>query len=496
MKILIITVGNRQIGWRCQDGIVRCPGVSANPKDNTPDHVSHLYAEMNVEQPKQRYYARHLGKLLYDECQIRGDFSNVELLLDRNIIEQECQNQDSLQEIWLISTDQPEDISQEYRSSDTLWLAGLMVGKIKQTWQNLQVHIQNLQVNLSDTNKVRENFGKFVLLLEDKYKDSEKPTILIENKGSVPAIASSLEIYLAALTRSFTIKRITPQEPDPMFDLQTGSARIAEKFSHQFLNQYFFPLERQKIISAWEKGDFGEAKVWLEGHKNKLAPLDTLASYLNDARNNELRTVIESKITDWLNSKHLKKLASSETIELWKSYHCLKKNQGNTTAIIWESAFSIPIDAKNERFTTAFFTMAQTLERLLFELYKKDKWLEKQWITIPEDLVKMGIGRESFTPRLEEMSKIWSANYNLDLSFSELIDVIRTRRNKIVHEAKNVTFAEIRDWWKKANLNADPIDEALFLPLRPVWMHFSELGEKPLLLSLYEWGLEILKNEI
>jgi hypothetical protein len=496
MKILIITVGNRQIGWRCQDGVVRCPGVSANPKDNTPDHVSHLYAEMNVEQPKQRYYARHLGKLLYDECQKKGDFSQVELLLDRNIIEQEYQDEERLIEVWLIGTNQSEDVSQDYRSSDTLWLTELMAGKIKQTWQNLQVHIENLQGNLSDTNKVREKFAEFVMHLTDRYKDHEKVTILIENKGSVPAIATSLEIYLAALTRSFTVERITPQEPDSMFDSQTGSARIAEKFSYQLLNQYFFPLERQKIISAWEKGDFGEAKVWLEGHKNKLAPLDTLASYLNDARNNELRTIIESRIKEWLNSKHLKKLASPETIELWKNYHCLKKNQGNTTAIIWESAFSIPIDAKNERFTTAFFTMAQTLERLLFELYKKDKWLEKQWITIPEDLVKMGIGRESFTPRLEEMSKIWSANYNLDLSFSELIDVIRTRRNKIVHEAKNVTFTEIRDWWRKADLDAYPIDQALLLPLRPICSHFPELPEKPLLLSLYEWALEVLKNEI
>ncbi len=43
MKTLMITVGNRQVGWRCNDGIVRSFGADGSRKD--PPHLDELYRE-------------------------------------------------------------------------------------------------------------------------------------------------------------------------------------------------------------------------------------------------------------------------------------------------------------------------------------------------------------------------------------------------------------------------------------------------------------------
>lgn len=141
MKILIITVGNRQVGWRCEDGVVRCLGVSGSSRDAaTPDHVSELYQEIEEQQPRARYFVRHLGELLCNRCEDLGDFSCVELLLDQKIIEDEVKN--GLEEVWLIGTDQPsEGVSEDFRSGDTVWLSRLMSGKISQTWKDLRLKV-------------------------------------------------------------------------------------------------------------------------------------------------------------------------------------------------------------------------------------------------------------------------------------------------------------------------------------------------------------------
>jgi hypothetical protein len=47
MKTLIITVGTRQIGWRCKDEIVRCFGADGDR--GHPPHMNELYQELALE---------------------------------------------------------------------------------------------------------------------------------------------------------------------------------------------------------------------------------------------------------------------------------------------------------------------------------------------------------------------------------------------------------------------------------------------------------------
>jgi len=490
MKLLIITVGNRQVGWRCKDGIVRCLGISSNPRDATPDHVTELYSELEVEKPKSKYYVRDLGKLFYEKCNQEQDFSSVELLLDRVILDRESEN--GLEEVWLIGTDQPAElVAQEFRSGDTLWLTELMAGKIQHQWKNLRVKNWNLKINANDIDQIRAEYEQFILkYLIEKNNSEDNDTILIENKGSVPAMASSLEICMAALVRQFEIIRLTPIEPSPMFVGNSPaqmSAASASEFREQSMSQYFFPLEKSRIISAWERGDFGEAKVWLEGHKNRYFVLFKLVGYLEQALGYDIKSILQEMKGQWLPTKKLKQLAQPELIEAWCKYECLDKYK--TSAIIWEYAFQIPIWANSGRLTNAFFLMAQTLERLLYQLYRKDKWLENGWISIPENMIARGIGKDSFNPRLEEMIKVWGEHYNSSDSFCKLLNNIRERRNKIIHDAVSISIEEVRDMWNEAGIKVEPIGEALLIPLQKVNKRIGNLPEKPLLLSLYEWGL-------
>ncbi len=485
MKILIITVGNRQIGWRCGDEIVRCVGVSGDP-----DHIAEIYQEIGVEKPTGRYFARHLGKSLYEICAVDQNFNDVELLLDQNLIAEEVKN--DLQQVWLISTDQPDSVAESFRASDTTWLAQLMAGKIRQTWQDLVVKTLVFQVDVSMVEAIRLRFEEIIQDLTKNVNsedDDQQMTLLIENKGSVPALSSSLEIYAAALVRQFDVVRVVPREPSPMYledQLSRKSANFAEKFDRQSMSQYFLPLEKLRIVSAWERGDFGEAKIWLEGHRNRYAALFDLAGYLENAGRQDMRGLLQTIKGKWLPMKKLKQLASPEQIQAWSQYDCLDKTK--TAAIIWEDAFQIPIDADTGRLTSAFFLMAQTLERLLFQLYRKDCWLDKGWIEISNEL------KDSFEqPRLEELIKGWTEHYGCSYQF-ELLNGIRKKRNKIVHEAMSVGLDEIMTMWSKANLSVEPIGDALLIPLQGIGKRIGNLPSKPLLLSLYEWGLDALRK--
>jgi hypothetical protein len=490
MKILIITVGNRQIGWRCEDEIVRCVGVSGDP-----DHIAEIYQEIGVEKPAGRYFARHLGKSLYEVCAVDQNFSAVELLLDQNLIAEEVKN--DLQQVWLISTDQPDSVADSFRASDTTWLAQLMAGKIRQTWQDLTVKTLDFQVDISRMEAIRLRFEEIIQDLTkkvDSENDDQQMTLLIENKGSVPALSSSLEIYAAALVRQFDVVRVVPREPSPMYlgdQPSRKSANFAEKFDRQSMSQYFLPLERLRIISAWERGDFGEAKIWLEGHRNRYAVLYDLVGYLENAGRQDMRGLLQTIKGKWLPMKKLKQLASPEQILAWSQYDCLDKTK--TAAIIWEYAFQIPIDAETGRLSNAFFLMAQTLERLLFQLYKKDRWLEKGWVEISEELQSKGIGKDRFLPRLEELIKVWSDQYGYRSQF-DMLNGIREKRNKIVHEAAGVSFDEIKTIWGKANLSIESIGDSLLLPLQSIGKKVGNLPPKPLLLSLYEWGFNVLRK--
>lgn len=107
---------------------------------------------------------------------------------------------------------------------------------------------------MSNIEAIRKAYEEFVLSdLLERADDVDAITLLIENKGSVPAIASSLEICMASLVRQFEVVRVVPKEPSPMYvgeSLNQMSAASACDYYQQPLSHYFLPLEKSRIISA------------------------------------------------------------------------------------------------------------------------------------------------------------------------------------------------------------------------------------------------------
>jgi hypothetical protein len=168
VNTLIITVGTRQIGWHCKDGIIRSFGADGNI--GYPAHVNQLYQELGIERGQHQegdktypWSGRDLGQRYYEHCQewLGGNFNNVELLLDKTIIEAGIKQ--GLKHIILWATDQPETVSWFFRRLDTLYLAELMSGKIKSLFPDIRVDIHAPKINANDSIAIREELEQLVL---------------------------------------------------------------------------------------------------------------------------------------------------------------------------------------------------------------------------------------------------------------------------------------------------------------------------------------------
>lgn len=168
MKSLIITVGTRQVGWRCKDGVVRCLGADGDR--GHPNHTQELFTrELGMERgfhgeqpsPINSWGVRYLGEQLHALCELNQDFSKVELLLDQVILDKEVEG---LDQIILWGTNQPEDTLWKFRRADTVWVAKLMKGYIKQLYPNLEV--MDWSPELQATNnweKIYQTIEEFIL---------------------------------------------------------------------------------------------------------------------------------------------------------------------------------------------------------------------------------------------------------------------------------------------------------------------------------------------
>lgn len=161
MKTLIITVGTRQVGWRCKDGIVRSVGSDGNKSD--PAHIDELYRdELGLERGYHQdegsdrpfpWSVWDLGQRLYQHGQ-QTSFNPVELLLDQVILDQYLPQ--GLSHVILWGTQQPESVSWNYRRMDTAWLAELMAGKLRESYSGLSVKVFRPTVGAVDADALRE----------------------------------------------------------------------------------------------------------------------------------------------------------------------------------------------------------------------------------------------------------------------------------------------------------------------------------------------------
>ena len=509
LDTLIITVGTRQVGWKCEDGIVRCLGADGDR--GHPPHINQLYQELGIErqfhepgQSQTLWSVRDLGYRLFEYCQewLDNDFSNVELLLDGHIIKEGVEK--GLKHIILWATDQPEKIPWVYRRADTIELTKLMRGKILADYPHLKVDIVHPIVSANDRETIRQELEGFILPLAlETASNLEDEFILgIENKGAVPAVAESLEICAAALVRQCQVFSITPVEPHPLYDERSShqkSSRNAETYQWVSVSEYFWPLERSRVIYAWKRGDFSEAKLWLKSHQNRYRFLYQLAGYLSISNNWEIANFINNKEFEnsWLRSNVVSQQAGSKQVEEWRTH--LKELRENKHLEVWESVFFIDLLLKQGNYTAAFFQFSQTLERLLYLRYQSEDWLKKGYV----DLGDYQGRPENYNPSFKKLINAWfkAKNQPKDSTY-QLFNDIRQLRNDIVHEAVPISQKELISLWNNAggkltiiNSPEAAIKIRLVETMRMVCPSSWQISEQSLVESLYNWGLTILKSD-
>ncbi|MCL1463255.1 hypothetical protein [Argonema galeatum] len=505
---LIISVGTRQVGWRSHNGVVRCFGADGDR--GHPGHINELYRELGIDrgfyEDNQRYLwsVRDLGQRYWEHCRewLGDDFSAVELLLDDKIIA-DCVAK-GLKQVILWATDQPETVAWNYRRADTLWLAELMKGKIEATWKGVKVDVLHPVVNANNREAIRQELEGFILPLALEgmkgmpADEAEQFVLVIENKGAVPAIAEGLEICAAALVRQCQVINATPIEPQPLYrEVADGnsSACTAQIYDFMPVSEYFWPLERLRVISAWERGDFLEAQLWLKAHQSRHKVLYQLAGYLSLSTNWEIAKFLQDKNfeTGWLRSKALNGLATGEEINGWRDRLLfLRKDE---FAQGWESVFLIELALRRENYTGAFVQFAQTLERLLYLRCQQEDWLSKGWVRIESD--------RGSDPSFSQLMYGWLTmeNYTKSDNFWQLFTAIRVRRNDIIHKAEAVTLGQLRSLWAdkgfpvKINSDSGEILKLMMDLLKGVCRSSWKIPNKTLLRSLYDWGLKVLSDE-
>lgn len=511
VDVLIITVGTRQVGWRCEDGIVRCFGADGDR--GHPRHIDELYRELGVErgyhEDERRYLwgVRDLGERYYQHCMewLGKDFNQVVLLLDEKIIA-DCVAK-GLKHIILWATNQPETVAWNYRRADTLWLAELMKGKIEATWKGVKVDVWNSVVNANHRETIREELEGFILpLAVDQMQslstdEASQFVLVVENKGAVPAMAEGLEICAAALVRQCQVVNATPIEPSPLFrEVTEGNFAVgrAEHYELMAISSYFWPLERSRIISAWERGDFLEAKIWLQSHQNRHKSLYQLAGYLAMSVNWEILKFFRDQNFErgWLFSKAVASLASDEEIKGWRKQ--LLDLREDKLGLVWESTFLIELQLKRGNYTAAFNQFSQTLERLLYVRSLQEDWIGKRVIQVPD----YWNFSKPYQPGFKELTDAWITTEGINQTdkLVALLTAIRFLRNNIVHQAEPVTLADLRDVWNnngwmvKAICDYDEIYKLMMEILRKVCQRNFQIPQETLLRSLYGWGLKVLKD--
>ena len=504
VNTLIITVGTRQVGWNCKDGVIRSFGADGDR--SYPHHVDELYQEIEIPRAQYQekdqtysYSAKDLGERYYDRCiyELSYDFSRVELLLDYQIIEAGVQK--GLKHIILWGTDQPEKVSWFYRRLDTIWLAKLMEAKIKSIWPDLKVDVHTPKIAANDNSAIREELEQLILR---EALDFFSPTgideqfvLWIQNKGCVPAIASGVEICAAALVRQCQVFNATPDDPESFFAPHASGAQFAchsPGYKLIPMGEYFWPLERVRVISAWKRGDFSEAQIWLKLHQNRYSLIYKLAGILALSANWENDKFL-TKIGEWVGSRDVLKSVEESQIESWKEQ--LDRLKNTQPAQAWESSFLIELPLYRQNYTAAFIQFIQTLERLLYLHSKSGDWLRKGYITILP---------HQYQPGFSELIDGWcqSKNFDRNHKWYKLLHRIRKKRNQVIHSGESVTLANIRSIWSDGGLftvkhseELEVIRDLMVEVLKEICDRTWEIPQKTFLHSLYDWGLKTLNDE-
>lgn len=276
----------------------------------------------------------------------------------------------------------------------------------------------------------------------------------------------------------------------------------SQTFRRVLIGEYFWPLERDRIISAWKRGDFREAELWLSGYRSRLKPVYQLAGYLALCSNWQIPLALRQIAGGWLRSNAVRSLTPPEQLaqmqEQMQQLNLRPTNTNSEVAQIWESWFLIYLETNRQNYTLMFWHFVLMLERLLFLRFNSEDWLEKRYI----DPLNNQWGR-SYKPGFGELIIGWQTLNQLDdqNSWVRLLNRIRELRNRLAHKSQPVTFTDIQDLWLRDNLFSIPEGESMPVILELMHKLFVKISapdwqipEYPLLELLYKWGLEKLES--
>ncbi|WP_190278025.1 hypothetical protein [Thermosynechococcus sp. CL-1] len=506
MKTLIITVGNRQVGWRCKDGIVRNFGADGDPacKGNAPPHLSELYAEFGIKrsfhdpEAKHRHNVRYLSEIVYRHCQAKNDFSPVVLLLDEQILAEHYATPKETADVILWGTDQPESVGWQFYAMDTCWLAQLMKGAIQQRYPHLNVTVWNCPVDVNERQALWDFTEKQLEQYIERLPENAAGNwqLQIQTKGSVPQMADALNMIAAVLMRQYPVCKIIPTEPKPFFDPSNQSARSAESFEVVSLGEIFWPLERQRITTAWKRGDFTAAKALLEAHRDRYEALYHLADRLALATNWGIEEFLKGiQGQRWLDQKSTKKAVTDKAQRQQWCKATVTRCPNNETATskflkIWEFELLIDLSLQQANYTLAFMQFAQMLERLLFWRCEQEDWRTQGHLG--EEFLQEGNYR---APTLGVLWQAW-AKAEQRSDGDDLVKKLKTvneYRNGVVHRNRAITrqkLTALADVSEEASLSE--IHQGLLKVLSSL-VNLEHMPEQGVARSLYEWGLEQLK---
>ncbi len=500
MKTLIITVGNRQVGWRCKDGIVRSFGADGSRKD--PPHLDELYQEFGVQrgchdlEGKHRYNVRYLSEIVYQHCQAKKDFSPVVLLLDEQILAEHYATPTEPTDVILWGTDQPESVGWQFYAMDTCWLAQLMAGAIQQRYPHLNVTVWNCPVDVNQRQALwdlaEKQLEEYIERLPENGAGNWQ--LQIQTKGSVPQMADALNMIAAVLMRQYPVSKIIPVEPKPFFEPSNQSARSAECFEVVSLGEVFWPLERERIATAWKRGDFTAAKVLLEAHRDRHEALYQLADRLALATNWSIQDFLKGIQGErWLDQKATKAVTHKAQRQQWREATVTRCPNSETATSkflkIWEFELLIDLSLQQENYTLAFMQFAQMLERLLFWRCEQEDWRTQGHLG--EEFSQEGNYRD---PTLGVLWRAWAKaeQRSPDDSFVKKLANVNEYRNGVVHRNRAIGRKELTQLADvPPETSPAGIHQGLLNVLCQV-LNQDKMPEKGVARSLYEWGLEQL----
>jgi len=501
VDVLLMRVGSSQVGWHCQDGIVR--SLSETDRD---DGENLLRRELGANPlgiaESEKWIGGNWGERFYRYCTdtLGGDFSRVELLTDDAIVEDCARSGLKRLILWAIDP------------QESLWFARLISGKVRQSWHQLievnvltpDVAAGKAQTGEAEVESLQHRLKMEVLpfALQDAIEADEPDrfVLAIRDFSGDNAFSTALERCAPSLARQC---RVLHLHPHPVATSETeGSDESAARYKITTLADDNWALDRLRAIAAWRQGWFQEAATRLAAYPNFYGGvLSELARRLTLLSRGETHRFVHDRdlgIESWLQDPTFSQLADPNLVELWREQLAYLKKHPYAEA--WEATFSVERLLQQGSYTRGFLHFAQTLEQLLYLQYKDRDWLA-QGLIVDRDRPKSAANANLYQPGIKQLISAWCKATRQDKNGSvyRLFDRIGNTRNAILHYGGAIPFDDVLLVWSTTGMPVEftrpqyvglmaRMKETLSLACDRNW----KIPEPTLGQALSEWGLGLV----